>query len=295
LPEDAFGSASACGARAIRPLAESAQVLVTLARSDASEQTVARVCLGGDHVADQASTEGNGDGGIIVTEGPRITWAHAGEPRTAMPPSYEKTPRRGDETQRARRRRTRPHLRHPFRLGANDRSATGTMASVTGQDLRTLLQLGEDDLAANRQGRLSAKQRRRQRSRAQAGGAAFAALGLLLIAGGIYSDANGGQWFVPVLLGALAIAAGLLVLLGTHGRRDGVPVRRITGPVGVVVVRVGRTGTALRLSVDGHECDLPRRRGAGLREWQAALTDQPYHVYVIGAYPTVVAIEPASR
>jgi hypothetical protein len=126
-------------------------------------------------------------------------------------------------------------------------------------------------------------------------GAGFAALGLLLIAGGIYSHANGGQWFVPALLGALALAAGLLVVLGTRGRGDGAPVRRLTGPVRVAVVRVGRTGNALRLSVDGHECDLPRRRGAGLREWQGALTDQPYHVYVTGAYPTVVAIEPASR
>jgi hypothetical protein len=166
---------------------------------------------------------------------------------------------------------------------------------LTGRELLTLLQLGEDDLAANRQGRLSAEQRRRQRSRGQAAGAGLAALGLLLIAGGIYSDANGGQWFVPALLGALAFAAGLLIVLGTRGRRDNVPVRRITGPVSVMVVRVGRTGNALRLSVDGHECDLPRRRGAGLREWQAALTDQPYHVYVTGASPTVVAIEPANR
>jgi hypothetical protein len=156
-----------------------------------------------------------------------------------------------------------------------------------------LLQLDADDLAANRAGRLSADQLRRRRARARATGAGFAALGVLLIAGGILSNANGGQWFVPVLLGVLALAAGLLVLRGGRGSPD-IHVRRLTGHVEVAVVRVGRTGTALKLTVDGEQCDLPRRRGAGLREWQAVLTDQPYHVYVIGAYPAVVAIEPAS-
>jgi hypothetical protein len=157
----------------------------------------------------------------------------------------------------------------------------------------TLLRLGEDDLAANRAGRLSADQRRRLRSRTRASALGFGALGLLLIAGGIYSNASGGQWFVPVLLGVLAIAAGLLVARSERVRPN-VAVRRITGRVDTLVVRVGRGGTALRLTVDGENCDLPRRRGAGLREWQAVLTDQPYHVYVIGAYPAVVAIEPAN-
>jgi hypothetical protein len=158
--------------------------------------------------------------------------------------------------------------------------------------LLTLLELDEDDLAANRAGRLSAAQQRRRRARARNAGVGFAALGLLLIAGGIYSSSNGGQWFVPVLLGVLALAAGLLVLRGGRGSPD-TAVRRLTGPVDVAVVRVGRTGTALKLTVDGEQCDLPRRQGAGLREWQAVLTGEPYHVYVIGAYPTVVAIEPA--
>lgn len=156
-----------------------------------------------------------------------------------------------------------------------------------------LLRLDETDLAANRAGRLSANQARRMRSRARGYAIAFAALGLLLIAGGIYSDSNGGQWFVPVLLGVLVIAAGLLVARSEGGRRN-LAVRRLTGRVDTMVVRVGRGGTALRLTVDGENCDLQRRRGAGLREWQAVLTDQPYHVYVIGQYPAVVAIEPAS-
>jgi hypothetical protein len=131
----------------------------------------------------------------------------------------------------------------------------------------TLLRLDEDDLAANRAGRLSAKQARRLRSRARASATAFAALGLLLIAGGIYSDSNGGQWFVPVLLGVLAIAAGLLVARSEGGRRN-LAVRRLTGRVDTMVVRVGRGGTALRMTVDGESCDLQRRRGAGLREWR---------------------------
>jgi hypothetical protein len=155
-----------------------------------------------------------------------------------------------------------------------------------------LLRLDEDDLAANRAGRLSASQRQRRHSRARNSGIAFAALGLLLIAGGIYSDANGGQWFVPVLLGALALGAGLLVALSGRGGGE-VAVRRLTGQVGVAVVRVGRTGNALQLTVDGERCDLPRRRDAGFREWRAILTDQPYHVYVTGSFPAVVAIEPA--
>jgi hypothetical protein len=155
-----------------------------------------------------------------------------------------------------------------------------------------LMQLDEDDLAANRAGRLSAAQQRRRRARARNAGLGFAALGLLLIAGGIYSNGNGGQWLVPVLLGVLALAAGALVLRGGRGRAD-VAVRRVTGRVDVALVRVGRAGTALKLTVGGEQCDLPRRRGAGLHEWQAVLTDQPYHVYVIGAYPAVVGIEPA--
>jgi hypothetical protein len=160
-------------------------------------------------------------------------------------------------------------------------------------DPLTLLGLDEDDLAANRAGRLSERQRSHQRARARKAGSAFAGLGLLLIAGGIYSNSNGGQWFVPVLLGVLALAAGLLVVRSGHGRRD-VPVRRLTGRVDVMVVRVGRAGNALRLTVDGAPCDLPRRRGAGFNEWRAVLDDRPYDVYVTGTYPAVVAIEPAS-
>jgi hypothetical protein len=160
------------------------------------------------------------------------------------------------------------------------------------RELLALLALDDHDLDANRAGRLSVNQRRRRRSRARVGAAACAGLGLLLIAGGIYSDSNGGQWFVPVLLGVLSLAAGLLVFRSERGRRN-VGVRRLTGRVEVKVVRVGRAGNALRLAVDGEPCHLPRRRGAGFKEWRALLTDEPYDVYVTDTYPMVVSIEPA--
>jgi hypothetical protein len=131
-------------------------------------------------------------------------------------------------------------------------------------DPLTLLRLGDADLAANRAGRLSANQRRRLRSRARAIAVAFAVLGLLLIAGGIYSNSNGGQWFVPVLLGVLVIAAGLAVARSERGNANQA-VRRLTGRVDTLVVRVGRGGTALRLTVAGEQCDAAPGFASGKR------------------------------
>jgi hypothetical protein len=157
-------------------------------------------------------------------------------------------------------------------------------------ELLGLLKIDRADLEANRAGRLGVGQRRRRRSQARMFLLAGLVLGGLFVAGGKMSAGNGGQWFVPVLIGVVIFAFATLRAI-TLLRSADIPVRRLTGPVSTQLVRMGRAGTAFKLVVDGERCDLPRRVRSSDRRWREALTDRPYHVYVVGKLPSVVGIE----
>jgi hypothetical protein len=161
------------------------------------------------------------------------------------------------------------------------------------EPLFALLKIGQADIEANRDGRLGTGQMRNLRSRARIAIAAGASLGTVLVAGALLSQANGGQWLVPALCG-LAIC-GMTIGGAISRRRElAVPVRRLTGEVALTLVASGRAGSSLKLLVCSEHCAVPQSLRSTYKNWRAALSERPYHVYVIGKAPTVVGIEPAS-
>jgi hypothetical protein len=160
------------------------------------------------------------------------------------------------------------------------------------RELLALLRIGRADIEANRAGRLGPQQRRNQRRQARIFLASGVVLGGLFAAGGKMSASNGGQWFVPELIGVLIFGCCTVVAVSLF-RSSAITVRCITGPASVQMASMGRAGNVLKLVVQGERCNLPRRLRSTDRRWRAALGDQPYHVYVVGKLPSVVGIEPA--
>jgi len=162
-----------------------------------------------------------------------------------------------------------------------------------GETLFALLKIGPADLEANRAGRLGTGQMRNLRFRARIAIAAGASLGTVLVAGGMLSQANGGQWLVPALCG-LAVYGVAIGGAISRRRELAVPVRRLTGEVALTLVAKGRAGSSLKLLVCSEQCAVPQSLRSTYKAWRAALSERPYHVYVIGEAPTVVGVEPAS-
>lgn len=156
--------------------------------------------------------------------------------------------------------------------------------------LLELMRISQDDILANRAGRLGARQHRNLVRTARLLALGTLALGGFLIAGGFMSRANGGQSFVPWLFGGLIVVIGLVLAWGsrTAGRN---PVRCLTGDVEVALVQSGRTAE-VRLLIAGEQCPLPTRLAPSVGPWRTAIdAERRYHVYVIGPLNHVVGVE----
>ncbi len=158
-----------------------------------------------------------------------------------------------------------------------------------------LLGIERADIEANRRGGLGRLQRRKRRRGALIGLGVCVAIGVLLFAGGAMSQANGGQWFVPDLLGVVVIGFGVGVATPRLRRRDPA-VRCLTGQVRIMSTRSSAMygGTFLVLIVGEERCFLPQTLRSTYKNWRAILSPDPYNVYVIDGPPgMVVGVEPA--
>jgi hypothetical protein len=160
-----------------------------------------------------------------------------------------------------------------------------------------LFRIGPSDLEANRAGRLGDRERKRfirQWVTIVVIGALVSALfSVIAVNEAGIRHPSSEQWIVP---GVLALAAATVtVLIGLFFRRGiAVAVTCVSGPVSIELVKAGR-GRVVRLKVDGRMFSLPTPPGGWsgvVKPYRAVLTDQPYHVYVLG--PRVVAMEPAA-
>jgi hypothetical protein len=166
------------------------------------------------------------------------------------------------------------------------------METVT---LLTPLRIEQADLVANRAGRLGERQKRSRRRRALLGTLICVWVAVVFFVEGARSHANGGQWLVPELIGAIVLALGLRFAVARLRDLDPA-VRCLTGPVLLELARTGAAfgGASLQLTAAGERCRVPQSLHSTYKSWRRALTDRPYHVYVIGEPPgTVVGLEPA--
>lgn len=166
-------------------------------------------------------------------------------------------------------------------------------------ELLRVFKIGSADLDANRQGRLSARQRRRSTRHWLAGivvGVLFTALAL---AGSVNGFRNPQvapiNWIIPGAFGLLAAAVTVLAGLVYKGNITD-SVKCITGTVSMDVVNTYHGGRLLKLKVadQTYNLPIPPRTGSGaVPTYRRILADHPYRVYVQSG--RVVAMEPASQ
>jgi hypothetical protein len=166
-------------------------------------------------------------------------------------------------------------------------------------DLLTLLGVDEDDIAANRAGRMGTHQQatlranaRRLRMGAAVGGGFFALFTALVVA-------QGGPWPVVLAVGVGWVVLCLL-LARMPARGSTAAVQCLSGPVRVRKKRTAGTDGGLAhislwLDVAGSSCLLPTAVSFDLNRWRAALGSGSLRVYVYGGpkIPKVVGIEQA--
>jgi hypothetical protein len=151
-------------------------------------------------------------------------------------------------------------------------------------ELLRVFGIGAEDLAANRAGRLGARQVERLRRSVwwNVGGVAVIVAGLVAVLAFVASRPL--VWFQYAIVGALAlavVAAGYVWIRGTlRAVRAGI-VECLAGPVHITLR--GRTG--MWLSVEGRSFQLP------VRFWHVG-NDLRYRVYVAPAAKRIVAMEP---
>jgi hypothetical protein len=166
-------------------------------------------------------------------------------------------------------------------------------------ELLRVFKIGPADLDANRQGRLSDRQRRRSTRHWLTGiviGVLFTALALAGSVNGFRNPQVAAvNWIIPGVFGLLAAAVTVFAGVVYKGSSTS-PVKCITGTASIDVVSTYRGGRIVKLKVADQTYNLPTPP----REWLGAvpayrriLTDQPYRVYVQGG--GVVAMEPASQ
>jgi hypothetical protein len=167
------------------------------------------------------------------------------------------------------------------------------------EQLLHLFRIEPSDLDANRAGRLSERERRRyirQWVTIVVVGALISALFTVEAVSTVRSSqGTSAQWIVPALL---ALVAGALTVVAGVGFKRSIakPVTCISGPVSIEITNAGRGGRIVRLKASGKLLTLPAPPGGlggVVKAYRAVLTDQPYHVYVLG--PRVVAMEPATE